>query len=168
MAEQRRTDPQDDLISDLLRAAEAGEAPLSPLEVASLLHILLLAGFETTVKFLGNCVSHLLSRPEHWQALVANPGSIPQVVEEALRFDTPVLTTLRLAREEVIIGGKTIPQGARVQVELASANHDEAKFSDPETFHPAQEQQNRHLTFGYGVHFCIGSPLARLEGRVAL
>ncbi|MFL5659737.1 MAG: cytochrome P450, partial [Ktedonobacteraceae bacterium] len=168
MAEQRRTDPQEDLISDLLRAAEAGEAPLSPLEVASLLHILLLAGFETTVKFLGNCVSHLLSRREHWQALVANPGSIPQVVEEALRFDSPVLTTLRLAREEVVIGGKTIQEGARVQVVLASANHDEAKFSDPETFHPAQEQQNRHLTFGYGVHFCIGSPLARLEGRVAL
>ena len=168
MAQQRSRDPQEDLISDLLRAAEAGEAPLSPLEVAGLLHILLLAGFETTVKFFGNCLYHLLSRREHWEALLANPGSIPQVVEEALRFDTPVLTTLRLAREDVIVGGKTLPQGARVQVVLASANHDEAKFPDAETFHPAQEQQNRHLTFGYGVHFCIGSPLARLEGRVAL
>jgi len=168
MAQQRRRDPQDDLISDLFRAAEAGEAPLSPLEVAGLLHLLLLAGFETTVKFLGNCVYHLLSQREHWEALVANPGSIPQVVEEALRFDTSVLTTLRLAREEVIVGGKTLPQGARVQVVMASANHDESKFIEAETFDLAHEQQNRHLTFGYGVHFCIGSPLARLEGRVAL
>jgi cytochrome P450/ubiquinone/menaquinone biosynthesis C-methylase UbiE len=168
MAEQRRKDPQDDLISDLLRAVEAGEAPLTPLEVASLLHILLLAGFETTVKFLGNCLFRLLSERQHWEALLTNPGSIPQVVEEALRFDSPVLTTLRIAREEAIIGGKTIQEGARVQVVLASANHDETKFSDPETFHGAQEPHNRHLTFGYGVHFCIGSPLARLEGRVAL
>ena len=168
LAQQRSRDPQDDLISDLSRAAEAGEVPLSPLEIAGLLHILLLAGFETTVKFIGNCMYHLLSPREHWEALVANPESIPQVVEEALRFDTPVLTTLRVAREEVILGGKTLPQGTRVQVVLTSANHDEEKFPDAETFCPALEQPNRHLAFGYGVHFCIGSPLARLEGRVAL
>ena len=168
MAMQRYRDPQDDLISDLLRAAEAGEAPLSPPEVAGLLHILLLAGFETTVKFIGNCVYHLLAQREHWEALQANPGSIPQVVEEALRFDTPTLTTLRRTREEVTIGGKTLPPGTKVQVVLASANHDEAKFPNAETFHPTQKPQHQLLTFGYGVHFCVGSPLARLESRVAL
>ena len=168
MAQQRRREPQEDLISDLLRAAEAGEASLSPPEVAGLLYILLLGGFKTTGILLGNCLYRLLAQREHWEALGANPGSIPQVVEEVLRFDPPVLATQRIAREDVIVGGKNIPQGARVQVVTGSANHDEAKFPDAETFHPAQEQQNRHLTFGYGVHFCIGSPLARLEGRVAL
>jgi len=168
MAMQRYQDPQDDLISDLLRAAEAGEDPLSPLETGGLLYVLLLAGFETTVNFLGNCFYHLLAQREHWEALKANPGSIPQVVEEALRFDSPVLTTLRRTREEVTLGGKTLPQGAKVQVVLISANHDETKFPDAETFHPTQKPEHQLLTFGYGIHFCIGAPLARLESRIAL
>jgi cytochrome P450 len=168
MAEQRRKEPQDDLISDLYRAVEAGQAPLSPLEVAQLLRALLQGGFETTARFLGNCLYRLLAQREHWETLVTNPSSIPLVVEEALRFDTPVLATLRVAKEAVVVGGKTLPQGARVQVVISSANHDEAIFRNAETFHPTQKLPNQHLAFGYGVHFCIGAPLARLEGRVAL
>lgn len=168
LAEQRRKEPQDDLISDLFRAIEAGQSPLSPIEVAGLLYVVLLAGFETTVKFLGNCLYHLLAEREHWEALVANSEGIPLVVEEALRYDSPVLTTLRIAKRTAIIGGKTIPQGARVQTVMSSANHDEAIFPDSETFHPAKELSHRHLTFGHGIHFCLGAPLARLESRVAL
>jgi cytochrome P450 len=168
LAEDHRTRPQDDLISDLYRSMEDGQAPLTPLEVAGILHVLLIAGFETTTKFLGNCMFRLLSDRSCWEAIVTDSSRIPPLVEEALRFDPPGLATLRIAKEDVVIGGKCLQKGDRVQVVLASANHDEALFSDPETFHYSQESAPRHLAFGYGVHFCIGAPLARLESRVAL
>lgn len=168
LAEDHRRRPQDDVISDLYRAVEAGQAPLTPLEVAAMLQVLLTAGFETTTKFLGNCMFHLLSDRSRWESMMTDPGYIPPLIEEALRFDGPGLATLRIARGDVVVGGKSIQKGDRVQAVLISANHDDALFSDPETFHLSQESSPRHLTFGYGIHFCLGAPLARLESRVAL
>jgi len=168
LAEERRREPQDDLISDLFQATEAGLLALSPLEVAGLLATLILAGFETMVNFLANCLYHLLAERNQWEVMVADPSCIPQIVEESLRFDPPGLATMRVTTEAVVLGGKSIPQGAKVQVVHASASHDEALFPDPETFQPSREQPTRHLAFGHGIHFCIGAPLARLESRVLL
>lgn len=168
MVEERRKGPRDDLASDLLRAVDAGEAPLSTVEAADLLQRLLVAGFETTVKFLGNCLYQLLTERRYWQALLDDPGIIPALVEEALRFNSPVLSTFRQTTEAVELASKSIPKGAMVQVVLTSANHDEAIFPDAEIFDLQREKSSRHVTFGYGIHFCIGAPLARLETRVAL
>jgi cytochrome P450 len=168
LAERRHREPGSDLASDLVRAVEAGEAPLSAAEVAAMLQILIAAGFETTIRLLGTCLHSLLRERRHWQAIVGDPARIPAVVEEALRFDGPVLGTMRRATEDVEVAGCAIPGGALVQVLMASANHDEAVFPEAETFDPDRASPAGHLAFGQGVHFCIGNLLARLEMRVAL
>ena len=168
LVEQRRKAPQDDLASDLLTAVDAGQAPLSVLEAANLLFLLFGAGFETSVKFLGNGLLVLLSDRAYWQAIREKQERIPALIEELLRFNPPSLATYRRANQEVELGGQTIPKGAMIEVLLASADHDEAVFPAAETFDPQRERTNRHLAFGYGIHFCLGAPLARLETRVAL
>ena len=168
LVEQRRKAPQDDLASDLLKAVDAGQAPLSVLEASRLLYLVFSAGFETTVNFLGNCLLVLLSDHAHWQSMQEHPQSIPDKVEELLRFASPVLGIFRRTNQDVELGGQLIPKGAMIQVLLASADHDEAVFHDAETFDPQSEKTNRHIAFGYGVHFCLGAPLARLETRIAL
>ena len=166
--EQRRKAPQDDLASTLLKAVDEGEVPLSVPEAANLLYILLVAGMEATVYFLGNCLLLLLSEPVYWQDIQHNPQNIPTIIEEALRLHSSALSTFRRATQDVELGGKIIPRGALIQVVESSANHDETIFAHAETFDPQREKLNRHLAFGYGIHFCIGAPLVRLESRVAL
>jgi cytochrome P450 len=168
MAERRRHDLGDDLASDLIRSAGEGETPLDPMEVAATLRLLLVAGFETTIKLLGNTMLRLLSDRRLWLDVVDHPERIPDVVEESLRLDGPVLSTMRTAREEVEVGGVTIPEGAMVHLVTGSANRDEAVFADAAGFHPEREWPAPHLAFGYGIHFCVGAPLARLEMRIAL
>lgn len=168
LVKQRSLAPQEDLISEVLQAMDDGQTPLSTLEAASVLNLLFGAGFETTVKFLGNCLLALLSDRTHWQAIRENPQSIADIVEELLRFNSPSLSTFRRATEDVELGGQTIPKGAMIQVLMASADHDEAQFPAGDTFDPHREKTNRHIAFGYGVHFCLGAPLARLETRIAL
>ena len=168
LAERRRQAPGHDLASALIGAVEAGEAPLSSEEVGSLLRILLVAGFETTIKLMGTCLLHLLAERERWLGIVENPTRIPAVVEETLRFDGPLLGTMRQTREPVELGGKAIPAGAMVWASNSSANHDEAVFSEAGRYDATRERTAGHLAFGQGVHFCIGAPLARLEMRVAL
>jgi cytochrome P450 len=156
------------MISLLLQAVESGQAHLSQLEVANLMHILFGAGFETTAKFLGNALLLLLSDRTYWQSIQEHPESIPSIVEELLRFASSSLTTFRQANEDVELGGQIIPKGAMIHVLLASADHDEALFPEAETFDPLRGKANRHIAFGYGTHFCLGAPLARLETRIAL
>lgn len=168
LVEQRRKAPQDDLASDLLQAVDAGQVPLSPLEAARMIFVLFGAGFETTIQFLGNCLFSLLSDRAYWQDIHEHPQHIPAIIEEALRFNAPSLCTFRVTTQDVELGGKTIPRGSVVQVLMAAADYDETVFAHPESFDPQREKLNRHLAFGYGVHFCIGAPLARLETRVAL
>lgn len=133
-----------------------------------MLRFLLLAGIEEPFRFLSNCLFHLLEHRSHWEALVQNPELIPQFVEEGLRFDGSSLGVWRIAKEDVVIKGKYIPKGARIQVLQSSANHDEAIFSHPEIFDPFREGLQRHIAFGQGIHTCLGASLVRLEVRVAL
>jgi cytochrome P450 PksS len=164
---QRRTNPQDDLVSALARAEEAGDR-LNEDELLAMVFLLLVAGHETTVNLIGSGMLALLDHPDQMERLRDDPALIKPAVEELLRFTSPVeLATERYAREDVTLGGVTIPRGDMVYAVLASANHDERQFPNPEKLDLTREP-NRHLAFGLGAHFCLGAPLARLEGQIAI
>ena len=163
----RRLHPQEDLLSALVQAEEAGDK-LSEDELLGMAVILLIAGYETTVNLLASGTLALLQHPEQCQLLRANPALIKPAIEELLRFCAPVeQATERYAREEVTIAGVTIPQGALVLAVLAAANRDEHYFANPDQLEITRDK-NRHFAFGYGAHSCIGMPLARLEGTIAI
>jgi cytochrome P450 len=164
--EQRRRAPGDDLISALLEAEIGGER-LTLAELLGFCALLLVAGNETTTNLLGNALLCLAERPEVWARLRGSPALLPQAIEEVLRYRSPVQVMFREAPSDVVLGGQTIPQGAHVAAWIGSANHDESQFHDPERF-DIERQPNRHLGFGYGIHYCLGAPLARLEARIAL
>lgn len=164
---QRRADPRDDLITALVQAEEAGDR-LSEDELLSMVTILIIAGHETTVNLIASGTLALLQHPEQLALLRADPALIRPAVEELLRFTSPVAeATERYAREDVTWHGVTIPHGALTLGVLASANRDETVFERPDTL-DITRQQNRHLAFGYGIHACLGMPLARLEGQIAI
>ncbi len=163
----RRAAPQDDLVSALVEAHEAGDQ-LSEDELLAMISLLLIAGHETTVNLIGNGMLALMEHPDQMNRLRDDPALIKPAVEELLRYDGPVQTaTERYAREDVTIAGVTIPRGEMVFAVLASANRDERQFDHPDTLDLTREP-NRHLAFGQGVHFCLGAPLARLEGQIAI
>ena len=163
----RRAEPQDDLVTALIRAEESGDK-LTENEIVSMLILLLLAGFETTVQLIASGTLTLLQHPGQRDRLRQHTELAESAVEELLRFTSPVeFATPRLTREEVTIGSVNIPRGEVVVAGLGSANHDESQFADPEKFDVAREP-NKHLAFGAGSHFCLGASLARLEGKIAL
>jgi cytochrome P450 len=153
-----------DLIGSLLEARVDGEA-LEEAELLSFCTLLLLAGHITTVNLLTNAIWCLL--PEHLAELRAEPARVPAAVEEVLRYMSPVQGLSRVATRRTLINGIEIKAGERVVAWIASANRDERAFPDPERFDP-RRQPNPHLSFGVGIHFCLGAPLSRLEARVAL
>jgi cytochrome P450 PksS len=163
----RRAVPSDDLAGALVRAREAGDA-LSEDELLAMFILLLIAGHETTVNLIGNGMLALLRHLDQLERLREDPELIKPGVEELLRYDGPLLTaTDRYAREDVEIGGVTIRRGERVFAALASANRDESQFENPEELDLTREP-NRHVAFGLGLHYCLGAPLARLEGQIAI
>jgi cytochrome P450 len=163
----RRRDPQDDLATALIRAEEAGDK-LSEDELLAMVFLLLIAGHETTVNLIGNGMLALLEHPEARNRLRREPGLIKTAVEELLRFTSPVLmTTERYAREEVKLHGLTIPRGGMTLGVIGSANRDGSVFENPDKLDITREP-NRHLSFGQGMHFCLGAPLARLEAEIAI
>jgi cytochrome P450 len=163
----RRADPQDDLVSALVRAEQAGDK-LSEDELVAMVFLLLVAGHETTVNLIGNGMLALLQHPDQLAKLRDDPALIKPAVEELLRYGSPVETaTERYAREDVTLGGVTIPRGEMVFAVIASANRDERQFPNPDALDITREP-NRHLSFGLGTHFCLGAPLARLEGQIAI
>jgi cytochrome P450 PksS len=163
----RRALPQDDLVSALAQAEEAGRQ-LSEDELVAMVVLLLVAGHETTVNLIGNGTLALLQHPKELQKLRQDPGLIGSAVEELLRFTSPVETaTERYAREDVTIAGVTVPRGGLVFAAVASANRDERQFPDPDRL-DVTRAPNRHLAFGLGAHFCLGAALARMEGQIAL
>lgn len=163
----RRAQPKDDLISALIQAEEAGEK-LSEEELYAMVILLIVAGHETTVNLIGNATLALLQNPDQLAKLKNNPALMPAAIEEFLRYDGPVeRATMRFAAEDVELGGQLIRRGQPVNVVLASAGRDPAQFANPDQLDLAREN-NRHLGFGFGVHYCVGAPLARMEGRIAL
>ncbi len=179
--EQRRSHPQDDLLTHLLNATidddEAaacllGEAERRPLDMAEMLRILqqlLVAGNETTTSLLSDIMIMLAGRPDEWQRMRRDPARIPVVVEEALRVASPSSAIWRIATTDTEVGGVAIPAGSRLIVTWMSANRDEAVFgADADVFDPDRDRLHEHVAFGFGIHYCIGVPLSRLETRVAL
>ncbi|MEU6402917.1 cytochrome P450 [Streptomyces sp. NPDC046985] len=164
--------PDEDLISALIRASDHGEH-LTENEAAAMAFILLFAGFETTVNLIGNGAYALLTHPEERRRLqesLARGESdlLATGVEELLRYDGPVeLATWRFATEPLSIGGQAIAPGDPVLVVLAAADRDPARFADPDRLDLAR-RDNQHLGYGHGIHYCLGAPLARLEGQTAL
>jgi cytochrome P450 len=161
----RRADPRDDILSALVAAEESGDF-LSEAELIGTCTLLLFAGHETTTNLIGNGMLALLRHPEQMRLLAARPELAESAVEELLRYDGPTPAMARAAREDVALAGGTIRAGDRVFAMLGGANRDPARFDEPEELNLARPD-NRHLAFGYGIHFCLGAPLARLEARVA-
>jgi hypothetical protein len=160
----RRAEPADDLISALLVESDD---PLSAKEIVALGLQLLIAGFETTTHLIGNGVGALLADPDQWSALHADPTLAGRVVEETLRYDPPVQLTQRIAKENVELNGQQLAAGDQLIVVLAGAGRDPAVFADPRRFDPLRADAGEHLGFSGGHHYCLGAPLARLEGEVA-
>lgn len=166
--EKRRREPQDDLISRLVRAEEDGDT-LSPDELLSMVFIVYVAGFVTTVNLIGNVTVGLLSHPDALAAFRADPSLARNAVEETLRFWGPAESTLpRTAMEDVEIGGVVIRAGERIRAGLAAMDRDPEKFANPNVYDITRADANRHVAFGKGVHVCLGAPLARLEGEIAV
>jgi cytochrome P450 len=168
MLERRRIDPKDDLMTALVQAEEAGDK-LSEDELLAMGFLLLVAGHETTVNLIASGILALLENRDQMEKLKEDPSLISSAVEELLRYTSPVeMATERYASEDVEIAATTIPRGELVLAVLGSANRDERHFEDPDALDLARDP-NRHLAFGRGgVHHCLGAPLARLEGQLAI
>jgi cytochrome P450 len=164
---QRTANPGNDLITALITAEDAGDR-LSQDELIAMIFLLLLAGHETTVNLIGTGVLALLQHPAQLQQLREHPELIDSAIEELLRYGNPVEHgSARYALEDLEIGGQVIPKGSMILLLLSSANRDEQGFEHPEELDIARDP-NRHLAFGLGIHYCLGAPLARLEGRIAI
>jgi cytochrome P450 len=161
----RRRAPREDLIIAMIAAQEERDA-LTDAELLATGNLLLLAGHETTTNLIGNGTLALLREPDQWKRLCQEPALLPTAIEELLRYDGPVQATVRVALEDVAIDDQVIPQGSLVLVSIGSANHDPDTFEDPDQLDLARVP-NPHLAFGFGAHFCLGAPLARLEARLA-
>jgi cytochrome P450 len=163
----KRASPGDDLLSALITARDA-EGSLSEDELVSMAFLLLVAGYITTVNLIGGGVAALLANPAQLKLLRDDPGLLPGAVEEFLRYDGPVNPgIIRFPIEDVEIGGVTIPRGATVLIATAIADRDPEHFADPDRL-DVTRTENAHLAFGHGLHYCLGAPLARLEGEIAI
>ena len=165
MIEQRRRERQDDLLTALIDAEELGER-LSHDELVAMVVQLIFAGHETTQNQLGNGMYRLLQHPEQLQSLRTDPALIPAAVEEMLRFDPPILFTSRIAVADGELAGVPVAADQLVMLNLTAANHDPRRFEDPARFDVTRTDV-RHLSFGHGLHFCLGANLARLEAQIA-
>ena len=163
---ERRAAPRGDMLSDLIAAEEAGDK-LSEDELLATCILLLVAGHETTVNLIGNGTLALLRHPAQLRRLRENPGLIGSAVEELLRYDGPVQRTARIPSADVTFDGLTIGKGEMVMPFIGAADRDPAQFPDPDRL-DITRTDNRHIAFGWGIHFCLGAPLARVEGQIAI
>jgi cytochrome P450 len=160
----RRVEPRDDLLSGLVKAQQEGDR-LNEAELLANAVLLLNAGHETTTNLIGNGTLALLRHPDQLRRLREDPALVPTAVEELLRYDSPVQFTTRVLKEDLELGGKQLRAGQTVLLLLGAANRDPAQFPDPDRLNVGRAD-NKHLAFGLGSHFCLGAPLARLEGRI--
>jgi cytochrome P450 len=165
--DERRRAPRADLISDLVHAQESGDK-LSMEELLATCRVLLTAGHETTVNLIGNGTLALLRHDRERARLANDPSLLPNAIEELLRYDSPVQMTLRFALERTELGRHTVERGDLVLLLLGGANRDPEQFSEPERLDVGRANAHAHLTFGAGIHYCVGAPLARLEGELAI
>jgi len=163
---ERRTEPRNDLISDLVTAELDGEK-LTDDEIFSFICLLLPAGIETTYRSTGNFLLTLLQHPDQLDAIRTDRSLIPQAIEELLRYEVPLMNITRVALQPTELSGVEIPAGSTVMLMLAAANRDETRFPDPDRFDIFRDPK-MHIGFGHGAHVCLGMHLARLEMRVAL
>jgi cytochrome P450 len=159
---ERREKPGEDVLSDFLDARFGGDRPLTDLEVLAMAENVLVAGHETTSNSIAAGLHRLASEPDLQSRLRQDPTAIAKFVEELLRTEAPVQMMPRYATQDTVLGGVAIPKGAVVMVAFASANRDAAKFADGDSFNVDRPNASRHLTFGSGIHTCVGSPLAKL------
>ncbi|MDI5961324.1 cytochrome P450 family protein [Streptantibioticus silvisoli] len=162
---ERRNDLRDDLLSELIRARD--EEVFSERELLSTILLLIIAGHKTVANMVGNGTTLLLLHPEQLATLRTTPELIPSAIEEILRYEgSAAWASLRVAAQDMRLGGVDIPKGSFVHLSLSGAGHDPEVYDDPERF-DITRSPNRHLSFGHGAHFCIGAPLARLQGEIA-
>jgi cytochrome P450 len=163
----RRAQPAEDLISALI-AAEVEGASLTDVEIGGFAAVLLIAGNETTTNLIGNMMGLLADRPELWKRAREDRSLVEPIIEEVLRYESPVQRFPRVTAKPVRVGEVEIPAGELVDMFYGAANRDPAVFENPDTFWPERPTNSQHLGFGLGTHFCLGAPLARLEARVTL
>ncbi|MCY3864955.1 MAG: cytochrome P450, partial [Chloroflexi bacterium] len=168
LVEKKASRPQDDLTSDLIRLRAGDDSVLTLNEIASCMITLLVAGHETTTAQINNALLHLLTARELWEALCAAPETIPEALEEMMRYDPSVCTWRRRAAAASTIAGVDIPAGADLLLMLHSANRDPDVFPEPDLIITSRDNLKDHLAFGYGIHYCVGAPLARLEMAILL
>jgi cytochrome P450 len=165
---ERDADRSDDLTSDLLAYKDDHSDEVTVEDVVNMVYAMALAGHESTTNAISSGLRHLLAHRDQWDALVADRSLIPNAVEECLRFDPPVLGHRRITTRDTEISGVSLPQGARVIMLFGSAHRDPGHFDDPVAFDVRRANANTHLSFGKGVHFCLGAPLARMELQIVL
>ncbi|MGV3712880.1 cytochrome P450 [Pseudolysinimonas sp.] len=157
----------DNLVADLVRAQGEG-AEITDHEIASLAYSLLFAGHETTTTLIANTVRVLLGHRVAWEGVVADPGLIPAAIDETLRYSGSILAWRRKALRDTEIGGVPIPEGSNILLVMGSANRDAEVFDDPDAFDIHRDNARSHLSFGFGIHYCLGNQLAKLQDRIVI
>ena len=158
---------RDSLVADLVRAQQEGD-PITDHEIASACYSLLFAGHETTTTLISNSLRMLLAHPDQWQQIVEDPTRIGPAIDEVLRYSPSIIAWRRKATVDATIGGTAVPKGANVLLVMGSANRDATKFEDADTFDIGRENAREHLAFGFGIHYCLGNMLAKLQAKVAI
>lgn len=158
----------DDLTSELLAAHEESPDELSYLEVESVIYGLSFAGHEIVSNFIANALLCLLSDRKTWDALCTDSRLIPRALEEVLRFESPQTSWRRVATQDTRIGDTAVPAGTQIFLSLGAANHEAGLFPAPSDFDMRRQNAGKHVSFGHGIHFCLGARLARLEGQIAI
>ncbi len=164
----RRDNPADDFTSEMLAAHKSDPDDLAFREIVSVVYGLSFAGHEIVTNLLSNSLINLFSNRSQWEEICKDPSIIPKAVNEVLRFDSPQTSWRRMALEDTEIAGYKIPAGTEVFLSLASANHDEELFENSEVFDISRENAGAHISFGRGIHFCLGQRLANLEAIIVL
>jgi cytochrome P450 len=163
----RRANPRDDVLTALVNARDANKGPLDDDELVSACILFLFGGHETTTNLLGNASLMLMRYPDAKRRFIGDEALVTPAVEEFLRFDGPSYSQVRIVAEDHELGGRALKKGDRIFAIQNSANRDPEEFDNPDTFDLGRTP-NRHVTFGFGLHFCLGAPLARMEAQIAL
>jgi hypothetical protein len=166
--EMRKDNPADDFVSELLADHKENPDDLSYKEIESVVYGLSFAGHEIVTNFLSNSLICLFSNRSQWDEICEDPTKIENAIEEVLRHNSPQTSWRRVANQDTEIAGIKIPAGTQILLSLASANNDEEEFADPRVFDIARENASSHISFGRGIHFCLGARLATLEVNIAI